>query len=437
VAEGDHPGGRVLGALIIVLAALSAAEDLPPEVLLVAHTLQANKKLLDRLPQYTCLETISRSRPSQKGHKPEKLDVIHLDVGVGAHEEIYSWPGATAFSSEDLSTLVGHGLLASGLFQTFAANLFIGDAGIVKAAGTSVINGKKAFHFTYTIPSLRNTWTVNWLGAHGVVGEQGEFWVDGSDLTLLRLDVAAIDIPPNVPLQSLTLIIQYRTILSGSIRVLIPETAALRVLEWNGTLNQEAIDFSHCRAFEAESSLLAATSTTESLTKTIAHYEAQREILPGGLMFSVQLQTPIQAGKTIVGDAVSAVLESPVKPPGREVIPKGAVLTGRIREFESLGDPPNTFVVGLEFDELTWPGHSAAFLAKLFSMQPVPGIELTLSSEHVQKTISGGFQGNRTTVESIVPVAIPGVATIFPQGAGASLPKDFRMDWRTQEVGRR
>ncbi len=426
----------VIVSLIPVFGTLGGmAEDLPPEILLVAHTLQANGKMLKRLPQYTCLETISRSRPSRKGHKSEKQDVIQLDVGVGAHEELYSWPGDAAFSSKDVAALVGHGMLASGLFHSFAANLFVGDAGLVKAAGTSVVNGKKADRFTFSIPSLHKTWTVNWLGARGLVGEEGEFWVDESDLTLLRLDVTATDIPANIPLQSMKVTIQYRTLPSGEGRVLIPEEAGLKALEWNGTLNQEAVDFSHCRAFEAESSLVPTGSTAEDLTKTVARYEAQREVLPGGLLFSIQLETPVKAGKTIVGDPITAVLESPVKTRTQEVIPKGAVLAGRVRRFESVDNPANSFILGLEFDEVTWPGHLAAFFGSLFSTQPLLGLDSSVTAtEHVESVFSGVMHGDRTTVETVVPAAIPGVASFFLKGTATGLPKGFRMSWRTEEV---
>ena len=207
VLLNSRPAVLAVSSLVFAISVAISA-DLSPETLLVAHALLANRKLLSQLSQYTCLETIERSRPTTKRHKFEKQDVIQLDVGVGAHQEIFSWPGDAAFTSEDLGSLVGHGMLANGLFQSFAANLFIGDSGYVKAAGESIIDGRKAFHFTFTVPLLlQSRWEVNWMGARGWVGEEGEFWVDQSDLRLLRLDVAATNIQPTIPLQSLRLTI--------------------------------------------------------------------------------------------------------------------------------------------------------------------------------------------------------------------------------------
>jgi hypothetical protein len=241
------------------------------------------------------------------------------------------------------------------------------------------------------------------------------------------------DIPPNIPLQSLAVTIEYRTLAADAGPTLIPETAAVKALEWNGKLHQETVSFSHCRTFEAESNLLAGDSTPEELRKTVAHYEAKREILPSGLMVSISLQTPVRTD-SIIGDPVSAVLERPIKVSTAEIIPKGAILRGRVRKFQSLEDFRNTFVVGLEFDELAWPGHSASFLASLSSMQEIPGIASELTSQHVEQIFEGSFQGNRTTLETFTTAAIPGVASFFLQGPGASLPKGLRMTWRTLEA---
>jgi hypothetical protein len=363
--------------------------------------------------------------------------VIQLDVGVGAHQEIYSWPGDSSFSSKDLFSLVGHGMLGNGLFESFAANLFIGDVGYVKAAGEDVMDGKKAFHFTFTVPLLQQSrWEVNWLGERGWVGEEGEFWVNESDLTLLRLDIMATDIPLNVPLQSLTMTIHYRLLSAGAGQVLIPETAALTAMERNETLYQEAIDFSHCRAFEAKSNLSATAVEPEDLMKAMGRYEAEKEVIPGGVVLGISLETPVHANNTVVGNRVDAVLDAPVKIPTHEVIPKGATLKGRVRQFERLEDPPNTFMVGLEFDELTWPGHSATFFASLLSLRSAPGVTSVLSNTREVRSSFGVFQGSRSIIEYTRPITIPGVASFYLQGPGATLPKGFRMLWRTEDVAR-
>jgi hypothetical protein len=412
-----------------------AKDDLPPGVLLTAHTLQANYKLLSRLPRYTCLETISRGQPTKKGHKVHKQDVIRLDIAVGGGEEIYSWPGDPTFSSKNLFQLVGTGILADGLFRTFAANIFFDNGAIVEAAGGGIVEGKKAFRFTYSMPSLQGRWELNWNGTQGLLGERGVFWVNQSDLSLLRLEVEAVDIPVNLPVASLTIMIRYRLLVSQEANALIPETAAMEVVERNGTIHNEEIAFSQCRVFGTETSFSSDSKTPDDLKIAMSSYEAKREVLPPGLIFQISLETPIHADTTSVGDRISASLKAPVKISRDQIIPKGAQLSGRVREFHVMNNPSEATLVGLEFDEITWAGHSAPFFADAFSIQPLAGVE-TVLFEGSQYTRSNGDAGLTffSTTERVRPIPIPGVASFYLRGAAASLPKGFLMSWRTQDV---
>ena len=120
--------------------------------------------------------TIIRQEKTAKQRKAQTLDTVQVDVGIGANDEIYSWPGETAFSSGGLEQLVGQGLVGSGFFAVDSKNLFLGNAAIVKPAEEQNAPGKGPTRFSYRIPSLMNHWLVNWLGIRAVVGESGEFW---------------------------------------------------------------------------------------------------------------------------------------------------------------------------------------------------------------------------------------------------------------------
>jgi hypothetical protein len=416
-------------AVTVCLLGSSVAADLPPDVLLTARVLYVNRKLVTRLPLYTCLETITRDQPAKKNRASSKQDIVQVDVGVGAHDEMYSWPGDNSFSSKDVTALVGHGLLATGLFHSFVEDIFGNNHGVMRAAGEGSIDGRKALHFTYTVPSLESRWNVNWLGTTGVVGERGEFWVDPLNFTLLRLDVRAIDIPSSLPLQSLTVSIRHRIQVSGEEQVLLPQSAKLEAIDRDGLHYNDDVEFSHCHVFAAESSL---STTVEDLTQAVTRYEAQREILPAGLTVPVELHTPIRPDLAVVGGPVYAILREPVKMRNQPDIPRGARLKGRIREFEKMDDPPNTFLVGLEFDELAWPKHTAAFFATMTFVQPIPGIEFALFQGQSRTVNTAAGLGYTATTMRTWARTIPGVASFFLQGPGASLPKGLRMTWRTQ-----
>lgn len=446
---------------LIVFLGLSPlwAEDLSPDVLRVARALQTNRPFFEQLPRYTCLETITREHTEYRKRKRQKQDVLQLDVGVGRAREIYSWPGARTFSSQNLPALVGHGFLSTGLFGTFAADVFLSGYVLVHAAGQENLAGRPAFKFRYRTSSFEAKWTVDWLGKRGEVGEEGEFWVDSSSFVLLRLTARAIDIPailalkelqvtmdyqltgaslplPPVSAQSTTvetrgntgyrMTVNYR--LPDTSPALLPISARSTAVETNGNISEDIALFSHCHIFHAESHL---TGPGETLEQTMNRYEEQRQLLPAGLSIPIFLETPIDPANAKVGDLLLAHLEKAVTIRPGLAAPPDTILRGRLRAWQRLTNPPNTFLVGLEFDELEWPGHSFSFFAELLSLQPLSGLETMLAQENTAPLSTVGALRPMMRVETMPVPKIPGVTTFFWRKETA-IPKGFRMAWRTK-----
>jgi hypothetical protein len=233
-------------AVVLALLALPAAtQELSPDVLELARALNTNRDLLKRLPLYTCLETIERLRPREHG-RPSARDVVQVDVGVGENNEMYSWPEAASFSSLNLSDLVAHGLLSTGMFSGFPDNLFVRGHGLEQIAGKDVIQGHDALRFTYRVPSLGNRWEINWEGQSGELQEAGEFWVDARDYHLMRLQVNAQEIPPQLMLRSVTLTMDYDLIQGDSDKTLLPIEGTLTAVKNGGKVYHNGVAFSHC-----------------------------------------------------------------------------------------------------------------------------------------------------------------------------------------------
>jgi hypothetical protein len=95
----------VLGLLFfVVLTRSTDGEDVSSRTLeLIVETMRINRSLLEGLPMYTCLETITRQEKTAKQRRAHALDTVQVDVGIAGNDEIHSWPGETAFSSEGLA----------------------------------------------------------------------------------------------------------------------------------------------------------------------------------------------------------------------------------------------------------------------------------------------------------------------------------------------
>jgi hypothetical protein len=418
--------------LLIISACLAPAysDDLPGAVLETAHTLRHNRDLLEHLPAYTCLETIGREQRDPKQRKPRALDVVQVDVGVGQGMEIYSWPGERVFASSDLGNLVGDGFLETGLFHTFATNLFVENGAIVRSANEQIFQGRNAIRYTFTFPSLENNWNIDWMGARGVVGESGEFWVDKASLTLLRLDATANNFPPNIPLKAMNVTMRYETLSLQHKTVLIPSSAEIDAVEMNGTVYRDTVTFSQCHVFQAESRI---SNSPETLVNAVEEYEAHRATVPAGLEIPITLETEIRGETAKIGDAITARLNKGLKISPELTVPRGAAVRGRVREFRQLQDPPDTWRVGLEFNEIDWPGHVAVFFGEAVKLQQIAGLStLVTRGAIVSKNVAAGLL-TKSTTENIRPPRIPGMAVFF-LGNPHVIPKGFQMMWRTTKV---
>jgi hypothetical protein len=419
-------GGTLLASICCVNVFCSS--ELPPGVALAARARYINGALLKQVPSYTCLDSISRSEAPNERRKLKHRDTVQIDVGVAGHSEMFSWPGEAAFSSEELSSLIGHGLIATGLFEGLAGNLFVLAHGNIHADREETLDGRPAIHFLYTTPSLENQWLLNWQGRTGVLGERGEFWVDKQTFALIRLKVTADSIPATVALKKLEISIDYEPVILLGKAALLPRRAQVLTVDDKGTvlLNEEV--FSHCRVFESEARL---TDGSQQLGETLTKYEQARKFLPPGVTFTTTLKEPISIRDARIGDPIHASLDQTLTLASGVRLEKGTPVGGRVREMQPLPDAPNTFVAGLEFDQIEEGTERYSFFAQIAEMEAMPGISLNVknvaSTEWLQRRDLMTF----TTRESITPVALPGSAVFLIQGV-AEIPRGLKMVWRTK-----
>jgi hypothetical protein len=100
---------------------------------------EARTKIVEsiaKLPKYTCIQTIRRSRfdpfyDSRKRGCGERQNVrltwtdqLKLDVTISEGAEIFSWAGAREFQSQDAQTIAGNGLTSTGDFGHFLMTIF-------------------------------------------------------------------------------------------------------------------------------------------------------------------------------------------------------------------------------------------------------------------------------------------------------------------------
>ena len=386
---------------VLLLVALFGAraqigpDGLPPGVLLLSRIKRHVREQLARLPDYTCLETSQRY---QRGAGPKEvlkpLDTMRLEVLDSGDKELYAPPGARNFQTEHPGEFTHAGLSGTGVFSLALRNLMVNDNGLFQYRGEERLTGRPVVRYDYRVPLLQSGFTVEVKGVTRRVASKGSVWVDPDSLDLVRLDVIADDIPPDLPLATSVSTVHYARMPIGDRTILLPDTAEMDLVETSGAEAHNVLEFTHCREFQAESTVSFGPATG------LPPSEGPVEKLPAGVAIAVTLPVSITAGEP-VGTAIEGRIAGNVGGRSGVLVSEGAVVRGRIRRL----DPP---VVAIEFTQIETGGIPMRFFAELQSVDAP------------------------ATVQHPTGADLPGVGTFsvpkFPVPAG------FRMVWRTKAM---
>ncbi len=330
------------------LLACQAQQELPADVLLLAKIKVQMAENLKRLPNYTCGQTIERFLRLPKERRLKPLDIVRLEVALVDGNELYGWPGSNRISESELSDLVG-GTIGNGDFGLLARSIFLGSGVSFTYRGQVSLNGNPAILYDYRVPLLSSGYHIKVGANEALVAYHGSVWVAPETLDLLRLELAADDIPEYLGLAASTKALGYERTRIGGSDFLLPNSAELNMLEFSGLENRNRTRFNNCRQYSGESVLSFAEPPSDAPAET---KPASREIdLPGDFKVHLSLMTPIDSATSAVGDEVWLRLEQTLKTGRQAIAPKGAILTGRILKLYHLG----------RFFYLTFSIHSLSF----------------------------------------------------------------------------
>jgi hypothetical protein len=281
---------------------------------------------LERLPNYTCLETIERSSRRPSG-KLQLVDVLRLEVAFAGRKELYAWPGSQQFEDRELFDMVGFGTIGTGSFALHARGVFLGSGPTFTYVGERMREGRRTIRYDYRVPRLASGYHLRVRRAEGIVGYHGSFWVDAGTLDLNRLEMVTDDIPPHVPVLSSSEALEYAHARIAGGDFLLPQSSELVLTDLAGVENRNRTSFTRCRQFAGESVLsfdeAPSSSSEEKRPKTEVKLESDLEV-------EVKLETAIETGVSAVGDEVRGVVARNVTKKGVVIIPKGAMVSGRI-----------------------------------------------------------------------------------------------------------
>lgn len=416
---------RCLALLSLLPAALLAA-DLAPEVLRLARIRQHMETVLMRQPDYTCLETIERSRRAGRGRRFSLVDAIHLEVAVVSGKELFSWPGEREFKDRDLRELAPTGAIGNGSFAIHARAVFLSGIPDITYHGEELLDGRRVTRYDYNVPQNRSGYKLRVGEAQGIMGYRGSFWNDADSLDLVRLNIESTDIPPHVPIRSTRDSIEYRRVLIGENDFLLPASAEMVMEDFRENVSNNRITFSGCRKYAGESVLSFDEAPTASATPPPAPaVPVTAPRLPSGILVEIGLDSQLRFPGNAVGDPIRGVLRRPIKHHKRILIPKGATVTGNILLLERTRDERgrDTILVALSWREIAFDGKIVPFEGQLEDGGAIPvGDSVIRGALQRPKPLERGLQ--------------PHPDVFFVRKETLDLPRGLPMFWRTGSSGK-
>ncbi len=405
-------------AAIAILSA--AAADLPDHVLKLSRVKRRALQALKTLPDYTCLAVTERSQQKLKDRAPQRIDTVRMEVAHSGNQDLYAWPGADRFENTRAGEMIGSGMFGSGEFATHLKTVLDGY-GVMTYVGEENTLGRKLLRWDYSIAPFVSDWRISFASRTAVAGAKGSLWADAESLDIVRMQVRTDGLPPGFPVTEVATTVDYARVRVGQREVLLAQTAVTELTELSGLRNQNFTEFSHCRQYITQSEIRfgaePAAGTPASSSSGTSEF-----VIPAGLRVFIALSTSLDSQRASVGDPIEGSVAADATQKRRIVIPRGAVVHGRVRRMDAHPGPPEHFVVALELTDLEYPGYHARFLGRLIQIpSSVPGLQPIVDPSGI------GYGA---------PL-VPGVGSFTMEGTSFHLPEGMAMTWLTLDISKK
>ena len=232
---------------------LGAVHAAPRTTIFCSRIREKMAGILVRQPNYTCTETVERTRQAV-GSRSKIEDTLRLEVALVDGKEMFAWPGSKQFEDHDLSDVVSTGMFGNGNFATYARILFLSNAATFQDQGETQLDGRRAWRYDFRVSRLTSGHRLRVDDREAVVGFHGSFYADPETFDVRRMEVVAEDIPADLNLLDAETTVDYSRLRIGEEEFLLPVESQLMMAMPN-EVNRNSVRFANCRKFTGESTL--------------------------------------------------------------------------------------------------------------------------------------------------------------------------------------
>ena len=410
----------------LATATLGAPSAFPSGDDLLDRILARAAQNLRGLPDYTCLQTIERSERSAPSRPFELIDRVRLEVAFVDNKELFGWPGVGKFEETDIGDLVQNGAIGSGNFALHAHAVFLSRGPSFTYSGEEVRDGRPVVRYNYRLPRAESGYLLRRPPREALVGHHGSFWVDAATLDLVRLEVIADDIPPELQISEAADNLSYKSVRIGAGDFLLPSSSELLLTDTGGASSRNLTQFGGCRQFSGQAVL--SFDGFDDVEPGAEAPRTKRIIVPPGLDVDLELDTEIDTLTAAVGDAVNLRVAREVKSSGVVLVPGGAIVGARVSVLRRGVQPYPHYAIALRPYSLDFGGAHGDFAARLTALGTLAGyttynqVPPAIPSARTRQSL---FLGS-PVLQSLEPgfFAVTGLRVRLPRG--------FRTSWKTE-----
>ena len=370
----------------MALALSGSAQQSPDPAAVLQRTGERLLDDLDRMPRYTCVQTITRTyyeakpvfrRPTcsaliaahdTRKRTPRILgwDRLRLDVGLVNGTNVYSWVGAPRFTDDTLDKLAGRGPLGSGDFGVFLSDILLRAP--LEFQGAQVAEGRQILKYSYNMPLEKSTYRVKTSDEWAKTAYSGTLLLDPNASDIVTLTVRTAELPESSSACQAISEVTYGRIAIRERMILVPRETDLYAINPSGQESLSQTRFANCREYGSTSRLLVdgASSAGASVATKPAPSEPTAP-LPAGLHFEARITTPIDSNTAAAGDPVEAILRSPMRDKSKAIMaPAGTRLHGRMRNVKWWSEPADHYQITIELESIEMGGRNVPLKAVLY-----------------------------------------------------------------------
>jgi hypothetical protein len=404
-------------------AILTAQPESSPDGILARIQTKARENL-DRMPDYVCVQTVERSHRSTAKEEFKLQDTLRLQVALIGNREYYAWLDARKFEDKELRDLVGKGALGTGNFALHAKHVFEPRIAEFKPRGEVIYRDRRALSYDYEVPWENSAYRIRNPPHEEVVAFRGSLLVDAETLDLLRLDVHADEIPPELGLDRVSTTLDYARATIGILECLLPKSSEMTMLALDGAESRNRIQLGECRQYETESKLLVDAPPAEPAAQA---EKAATPELPSRLTLELSLDADVPLETAVVGDPIRAVLARQLKDGEQLLAPAGSVALGNIVRLERQGQPFDHYEIALEFHTLETSQGRYEYSATMTEAGPATGLIRQV------KKLNPTFTRQRKAKMDILVREVPrGQGVLHWDAKHPRMRKGLRMRWLTE-----